>query len=198
EAVIDAKGYKDKSELQNMLGFNFRMTEIEAAIARVQLKKLKSLILQRVKNIEYLSEKLVNIPCLTLAKSRKGAQHVYYVQAFTFDKKIAKISRKRFIDALKAELPKTTLRDDSDVLIGCGYVKPLYLQPLYQEKICFGDYPFSLTDRVYEKGDCPTCEKLHYDTLITHELMRPGMSKQDLDDVAHAFEKVWQNREELL
>ena len=67
----------------------------------------------------------------------------------------------------------------------------------HQEKICFGEYPFSLTERTYKEGDCPVCEDMHKNKLVTHELMRPGMSKEDLDDVVGAFYKVWENIEEL-
>jgi len=38
---------------------------------------------------------------------------------------------------------------------------------------------------------------MHFDELINHELMRPFMSRQDLDDVVAAFDKVWENRDEL-
>ncbi|WP_024955477.1 DegT/DnrJ/EryC1/StrS family aminotransferase [Sulfurospirillum arcachonense] len=198
ETVLAAKGYEDKKELHNMLGFNFRMTEIEAAIARVQLSKLDELIEQRIDNVKYLEEKLQNIPCLEIPPLRDEAKHVYYIHPLLFKEKSIACHRNKFIDAVKAELPPTLMRDDSPVLLSYGYVKPLYLQPLYQEKICFGEYPFSLSERVYKEGDCPVCEKLHNDILITHELMRPGMSKEDLDDVIKAFEKVWKNKEELL
>jgi len=197
EAVIDVKGYEDKKELHNMLGFNFRMTELEAAISRVQLTKLETLIEERIENVAYLENKLKNIPCLEMPHVRDEAKHVYYVHALLFKEENMEVHRNRFIDAVKAELPPTLMRDDSAVLLGYGYVKPLYLQPLYQERVCFGKYPFSLSNRVYKKGDCPVCEKLHNNTLIAHEFMRPGMRKEDLDDVVKAFEKVWKNREEL-
>jgi len=132
------------------------------------------------------------MPCV-----RDKAKHVYYVHPLLFKERSTKVHRNRFIDAVKAELPSTILRDDSAVLLGYGYVKPLYLQPMYQEKICFGEYPFNLTKREYGQGNCPTCENLHNNTLITHEFIRPGISKKDLDDVFKAFEKVWENREEL-
>ncbi len=198
EAVIDKKGYETKDELHNMLGFNYRMTEVEASIARVQLKKLKKLVKQRIENTQYLAKKLNKIPCLEVAKTRKYSTHSYYVHTIIFNEKIAKVHRNIFIDAVKAELPRTLLRDDSKVLLSYGYCKPLYLQPLYQEKICFGEYPFNLTKREYLKGDCPNCEDMYENKLITHELMRPGMTKQDLDDVANAFQKVWDNKAELL
>ena len=197
ETVLDAKGYKDKKDLHNMLGFNFRMTEIEAAISRVQLRKLKKLVLERIENVKYLEKKLQNLPCLNIPLVRKNVQHVYYVHPLLFNKKSTSLHRNTFIDAVKAELPSTLMREDSPVLLSYGYVKPLYLQPIYQQRVCFGDYPFNLTNRVYKKGDCPTCEDLHFNTLISHEFMRPSMQPKDLDDVVKAFEKVWENKEEL-
>jgi len=201
EAVIGTKGYEDKNELINMVGFNYRMTEIEASIAREQLKKLPSLFEQRCDNVEYLNTKLSKIPAIKGSKTRKNTTHAYYAHTLTFDSKLANgIHRNTFIDAVKAELPNTLLREDSDVLLGYGYVKPLYLLPLYQEQIAFGKdgYPFNLSSNTnYNKGLCPVTEDMHYNKLISHEFMRPGMTKEDMDDVIKAFEKVWKNIDEL-
>jgi len=197
EAVISAKGYKNRDELHNMLGFNYRMTEIEASIARVQLSKLKKLIDERVENINYLNSKLDKLPFITIPPVRENSTHSYYIHPLIYNEEVTKVHRNIFIDAVKAELPRTLMRDDSAVLLSYGYVKPLYLQPLYQEKICFGEYPFNLTNREYNKGDCPVCEDIHENKIITHEFMRPGMSRDDMDDVVDAFYKVWENIEEL-
>ena len=198
EAVINAKGYESKEELHNMLGFNYRMTEIEASIARVQLKKLQPLIEERIDNVNYISKRLSKLPFLKVAETREEATHSYYIHPITFDKEIAGIDRNSFIEAVKAELPRTIMRDDSTVLLSYGYLKPLYMQPMYQERVCFGEYPFSLTERTYKWGDCPVCEDMHENRLVTHELMRPGMSRDDMDDVVDAFYKVWENIEEIL
>ena len=119
----------------------------------------------------------------------------------TYDLELAnEIHRNKFIDAVKAELPNTTLREDSPVLLGYGYVKPLYLLPMYQEQIAFGKdgYPFNLSTNInYNKGLCPLTEDMHYNKLFSHEFMRPGMKKEDMDDVINAFEKVWTHRNEL-
>ena len=199
EAVLDARGFKDKKELTNMVGFNYRLSELHAAIAREQLKKLDMLIETRIENALYLNDQLANIDFLTTTKIRKNSTHAFYVQPFQFDAKKAGVSRAKFVQALKAELPATKLRDESDVLIGAGYVKPLYLQPMYQEKIAFGSkgYPFNLSDRSYEKGLCPVTELMHEERLITHELMRPPAIRDDLDDVVRAFYKVAENLNEL-
>jgi dTDP-4-amino-4,6-dideoxygalactose transaminase len=197
ESVIGVKGYENKQELNNMLGFNFRMTEIEASIAKEQLKKLKDLAMQRVENVKYLEKGLSQIPCLKMPKIRANSTHTYYVHPLIYKEKLTNIHRDKFIDAIKAELPRTLLREDSEVLMGVGYVKPIYKLPIYKEKICFGKYPFNLTNRNYENVKCNVCEDMHYNKLITHEFMRPGMKKEDLDDVINAFVKVWENIDEL-
>lgn len=200
EAVLSARGITEKSELVNMVGYNYRMTEIEAAIARCQLKKLPGLLERRLENTLYLNEKLSHIPCIRPTRIREGARHAFYVHPLQFDATAAGMHRNRFIDAVKAELPPTLLREESTVLLSYGYVKPLYLQPLYQERIAFGSegYPFSLSDVTYGKGLCPITEEMHFNRLVTHEFMRPGMTQADMDDVVRAFEKVWENRAELL
>ena len=200
EAVLSARGIHDKSELVNMVGYNYRMTEIEAAISQCQLKKLPDLLAQRLTNTMYLNEKLAKIPCILPTKIRPNAKHVFYVHPLQFDETIAGMHRNRFIDAVKAELPPTLLREESTVLLSYGYVKPLYLQPLYQERIAFGrdGYPFTQSDVTYPAGLCPVTEDMHYNRLVTHEFMRPGMTQSDMDDVILAFQKVWNNREELL
>lgn len=177
ESVVEKKGMATAS---NLVGFNFRLPEIEAAIGRVQLKKLEPLVKERIANCEYLAEK-INFPGLAAAKTRPGASHVYYNQPFLYDEKAVGASREKFMAALKAELPATELREHEGPLVSAGYVKPLYLLPLFKQK----------------KGLCPVAERMYEKELILNECMRPGMSRQDLDDVAAAFNKVYQYREEL-
>jgi len=200
EAVAEGKGVTD---LANMIGFNFRMNEIEAAIIREQLKKLPLLVKQRQENVSYLASKLSTIPCIEPAKVRPGCEHVFYMHILKFDSQVAGMHRNRFVEAVKAELPPIELRETEGVKVVGGYVKPLYLQPMFQQKIAYGTTgcPFkcchSFRDVSYEKGICPVCERMHFDELINHELMRPFMTRQDLDDVVAAFSKVWENRGEL-
>lgn len=200
EAVVDAKGVND---IVNLLGFNFRMTEIEASIVREQLKKLKGLLEIRVENIDYLNKGFAQIPCIEVPKIRSGATHAYYLHALKFDPEIAGIHRDVFIDAVKAELSTTELRETEGVKVGSGYVKPLYLQSIFQKRIAYGNQgcPWKCDKYTgnpdYSQGGCPVVEKMHYDVLFTHELMKPGMEKNDLDDVIKAFKKVSENIQEL-
>lgn len=196
EAVVEAKGTKN---LNNMIGFNLRMTEVEAAIAREQLKKLDWLVEERRKNVKYIEERMQDISFISIPKEREGCEHAYYVHPMFFNEEKAGVSRETYIEAVKAELMPIELREAEGVSIGCGYVKPLYLQPIFQEKVAYGDcgYPFNENNVSYASGICPTCEVLHDKTLFSHELMRPFMEKKDLDDVIEAFHKVAMNIEEL-
>jgi len=200
EAVVESKGTVN---LVNMIGFNYRMTELEAAVARCQLKKLGLLFHDRVERCEYLAERLMAIPALVPPKVREGCAHAYYVHPFKFKEDVAGVSRDRFIEAVKAELSPTELREGEGVKIVCGYVKPLYLQPLFQKQVAYGSNgcPFKLPwyegKANYEKGLCPVAERMHTKELFYHELITPSMTKDDLDDVYNAFEKVWINRKAL-
>lgn len=201
EAVVDDMDYQ--GSLINMIGLNFRMTEIEAALGRRLLPKLPELVLQRRENVAYLETGLSRIRFLTMPKVRENCTHSYYIHSIRYNKELAGVSREKFVNAVKAELPVTELRESEGVLMGAGYVKPLYEQSLYQKRIGFGklNYPFNdpnnKSEMNYEKGLCPVVERMHYEELITHEFMRPGMSKKDLDDVIAAFHKVAENIDEL-
>lgn len=197
EAVVGPKG---ETDLVNMVGFNYRMTEIEAAISRCQLKKLDSLLQPRLDNVDYLINELTKIPAIEFGGIREGTKHAFYVLAFQFDKNLSDgIERNKFIQAVRAELPISQYREKEGPLASFGYVKPLYLLPMYQKRIAFGSkgYPFNLSDRTYNLGDCPVCEELHFEKLITTGYMASQMKKKELDIVVEAYNKVWENREEL-
>ncbi len=198
EAVVGDKGYKD---LTNMIGFNLRMTEIEASIAREQLKKLDYLVDERVSNVNYLNSKFSNIPCLRTLPVRSGCKHVYYMHPLIYNRTAAKgVTRKRFVEAVRAELMPAELREAEGALVSYGYVRPLYLEPIYQERIAYGKdgYPFNNSNISYAKGICPICEDMHFEKLITHDYVYAGLTKNDLDDVVSAFEKVYENIDELV
>ncbi len=201
EAVFEGSGARD---LTNMVGFNFRMTEIQAAIGREQLKKLKSLVGKRVANCEYIAERLSGLPGIRAAGVREKATHAYYDHVFLFDETSVGVPRNRFIEAVKPELSLSRGRETEGVQVGYGYVKPLYLLPLFQKKIAIGEngFPFalgdpSLLDKNYELGSCPVAERMHDKELVSHGFMDPSMHKKDLEDVVNAFHKVYKHRNEL-
>lgn len=195
EAVVEKKGV---TNLNNMIGFNMRMTEIEAAITREQLKKVRWLVEERRRNVQYLEENLKDISFLTMPKIREGCEHSYYIHAIKYDKAMTGVSREKFVAAMQAELMPIELREAEGVKIGLGYMQPLYHQPLFRQKTAYGDtsYPFSANVN-YGDDCCPMCEKICNSETIFHELMRPFMTKEDLNDVLDAFHKVAENLDEL-
>ncbi|MBI5164707.1 MAG: DegT/DnrJ/EryC1/StrS family aminotransferase [Magnetospirillum sp.] len=199
EAVVERMGV---TNLVNMIGFNFRLGEIEAAIGLIQLAKGPTLVKQRQANIRYLERKLAGLPGLGLPPVDVGNEHVYYVHALDYDAAATGVPRELLVEALKAELPVTGLREAEGVLIGCGYTRPLYRHPLFRQQIAYGtrSCPFRCPHYEgtvnYAEGLCPNAERAHT-RIITHELMRPPMSTTDLDDVAEAFIKVFSRLDAL-
>ena len=189
-------------DLTNMIGFNFRMGELEAAIAREQLPKLAGLVEAGVANVEYLESGLANIEALTMPQVRADCTHVYYEHAMLFDEDAAGASRSAFVEALQAELPITIGKEAEGPLIFAGYGKPLYMLPMYQNRAGMGkngfpfDSPYNERIPDYSEGLCPTAESVLSELLLT-ELFRPPASRSDIDDVIEAFQKVWKYRNEL-
>ena len=197
EAVVSGKG---ESNLTNMVGYNFRMPELDAAVARCQLPKLEKLNKKRLENVAYLEEALKNIPCLTMPTVRNGARHVYYVHVCQYDEQVAGVPAMRFVAAIKAELPHFALREKEGTKLGSGYVMPIYKLPLFQKRIAIGSqgWPFTLApEHSYTGVLCPQCEGYHAGGVVTHEFMLPSMETSDLDDVLAAFHKVWELRHAL-
>ncbi len=189
---------KEVKDLTNLIGYNYRMTEIECAIGIEQLKKLPALLEQRLENVAFLDEHLSKFPAFEiLPRLTDGSVNTYYVYPVKFNKEIAGIERNKFVEALNAEIPSAVLRETAP-LIGAGYVKPLYLQPIYQQKAAWAYHPKLYLGEVnYSKGICPVTEKMHFEVLFTHEYMRPGMTKNDMMDVVNAMKKIFENADEL-
>lgn len=182
EAVVKAKG---ETDLVNLVGFNYRMTEIEAAIALEQLKKLEDLVVPRVRAADYLTAKLAGAPGITPPAVRPDVRHGYYVYALKFDAAAAGMSRGRFAEALRAE----------GIPVNVGYVEPLYRQPMYRAGIAFGaaGFPFRQAGRErveYPDGLCPVAERMHEQELLYFTVCHAQIEKADLDDVVAGIAKV--------
>ncbi len=166
---------------RKLVGHNFRMTEIQAALARAQLEKFPNMLNQRLFNAEYLANGLTQIPAISSPKVRKGCVHTFYAHAFKWDSSKAKgLHRDKFIEAVKAEITPMADREDEGVRMGCGYIKPIYRMPIF--------------DHQYE---LPVVERLYKDELFLHLYVAPPTSMEDMDDIITAFHKVWNKREEL-
>lgn len=190
EAVIRSD---DPAELCNMLGFNFRMGEIEAAIASVQLTKLSARVASRQRIADELNAGLSSLAGLKVPKVAAGATHVYYVYGITLDVEALGVSRGRIVDALRAEgVP----------WLAAGY-QNLHLLPMFIHKIAYGtngfpwNSPYCTTDVQYGPGLCPNAEKLHSESFIGLGVCMSELPTEDVSLIVSAFHKVWSQRETL-
>ncbi len=190
EAVVEEMGVED---IVNTLGWNYRMTELEAAVGIPQFKKLDRLIKHRQELAEALSKGLRAFKGLTLPVTLPGSTHAYFLYAIKYDEKAVGIKRETFVKALQAE----------GIPFAQGYVKPLYLAPLYRAQVCYGKHgwPFSAIPQVerpsYRKGICPVTERLHEKELIHTGLCYYPVALEDIKDAVRAFHKIFDQIKEL-
>jgi len=182
EAVVGDMGY---GNLTNMLGGNFRLPEMEAAIASEQLKKLPALLRQRVELADYLTEKLAKTEFLTPPQVRRGSSHVYYLYPIKYHEEATGIPRQRYVQNVN-DLGIPLYR------FAAGYIKPLYLEPIFVRREEFKNgWPYSLLPREalpdYRKGICPVTERMHDKELIVTAYNYPPLSRDDMDDIVKAF-----------
>lgn len=84
-----------------LVGYNYRMTDIQGAIGVVQLKKLDLFIDDRQKWAEYYENGLKNIPWLTLPKVPKGYKHGWQSYVTFIDETKAPMKRNDIMEVLQ-------------------------------------------------------------------------------------------------
>ena len=183
EAVVKAKGVTD---LGNMLGYNFRLGEIECAIGIEQLKKLGGIVAKRQQVAEQLTGGLDGLLGLQTPVVMADCTHAYYVYPLVLDIEKIKVSRSVIYEALKAE----------GVPISQGY-QNIHLLPMYQQKIAYGSKGFPWNSDIckrevdYSKGICPVAEDLHFNRQLGLGICGLELSISDVDLIIKAFRKVW-------
>jgi dTDP-4-amino-4,6-dideoxygalactose transaminase len=183
---------KPREYLSNILGWNYRMTEIEAAIGIEQLKKLDKGNDIRIKNSMFLTEKLRKIRGFYPQKVVPHAKHIYHLYGMVIDEEEINIPRNIFVKALDAEgIPAST-----------GYPRPLYENPLFKERVVYGNNGCPFTCKFYKgnveykAGMCPVTEKL-CKTAVWLPIIRPPATLEDMRDVIGAIKKIINNSEQL-
>ncbi|CAH1195730.1 UDP-4-amino-4-deoxy-L-arabinose--oxoglutarate aminotransferase [Paenibacillus auburnensis] len=146
------------------LGYNYRLTDIQAALGLSQLKKLDLFVDLRKKYAAMYNEAFRHTQAIQIPyQSSEGASswHLYII-ALNLEQLSG--SRKDIFEALLKE----------NIGVNVHYI-PVHLLPYYQE---LG----------YQEGSCPNAEQL-YNRIITLPLFQ-GMSEQDVHDVICAVNKV--------
>ncbi len=189
EAVVGDKGTK---KLNNMIGHNFRLGEIECAIGIEQLKKLSDLVSSRQHLAERLSAGLQQLNGLQTPVTKPDCTHVYYIYPLIVDTNALGCERDVIAKALQAE----------GVNVSTQY-QNLHLLPMYQKKMAYGSNGFPWTSEIckrevsYEKGICPVAEDLNEKSYIGFGMCVYELTAADIDLIITAFHKVWDNLDAL-
>ena len=197
ENVVEGLGVEN---LSNLMGANYRLTELQAAIGEMQLDRLDGYLEHRRRLASRLQRRLSELRGVTPAKTAEGCGHAFYVYPIKYDETVTGVSRKRFVEAVNSELPKPQGWEQTGLVE--GYVRPLYQAPMYRRKTAMGSrgFPWSLHPEVryeYPDGLCPVVEDLYKRKLLLTPLVREPLSEKDMDDFAGAIEKVLDNAAEL-
>jgi hypothetical protein len=148
------------TDLANMIGFNFRMTEIEAAIAYEQLDLLDDVVAEKQRQARILDSLLGPEPGMTVQAIPENLESAYYVYPVRLD--VAKIpgARAKLIKKLTRQVPVMETYQN------------IHLLPMFQNKIAYGTggFPWSASERnsdiSYKKGICPVAEDLFDHSFI--------------------------------
>lgn len=155
----------------DIIGYNYRLTDLQAAVARPQLARLEQLNKHRVELADYLSLGLKDYTFLIPPKIREGCSHVYYLYPMIYRQEVLGISRDLFIKALIAEgMPVA------------NYVEPLYRLPIYNNLLS------GMAD--YSPERFPVVEDLWQSTMITTSLCRQPLTKDHTKEFLVAVDKV--------
>ena len=152
---------------QISLGYNYRLTDFQAALISSQLSRIDRFAARRKEIVRKYNEAFAGLPELILQREipeSDSCRHLYIIQ-LNLEKLTC--TRREFFDAMSAE----------NVQCQVHYV-PVYWFPYYQEQ-------------GYRKGLCPNAEKV-YQGIMSIPLY-PKLTDQDVEDVIHAVKKVIAN-----
>lgn len=161
------------------LANNYRMNELQGAVALAQLDKLNGIVEKRRKLSNALTARLEKISGILPVKATDGCSPTWMSYLFRIDPDVLGIDAVKFADALKAE----GIAAGSRYIGMCVYEYPIFAKHSAFER---GEHPFSRMN--YGKGLCPIAERV-IDTIV-HLPMNESHTEADIDETAAAIEKV--------
>lgn len=165
-----------------ILGYNYRMTEIAAAMGIVQLSKLDSLNKARIHNSEYLIERLRDIPWLTLPQVPERVVHTYFWCHGLVNEAMLGFTTQELIARLR----------ENGVEVRHRYLEPLYRQPV----LAGNPYPRSCPTGCPHYGVAPDYRSLYLPNTekVAGKIIglpnRPDMTQAELDRVVEVLHNI--------
>jgi dTDP-4-amino-4,6-dideoxygalactose transaminase len=185
EAVVQKRNI---SKINNIIGNNFRLGEIESAIGIEQIKKLTRIINYRQQLASNLSSHLSKLRGLIVPVIKKEYTHSFYYYGLRINTKIIKTSKKKIVKALKAE--GVPIREKYE---------NIHLLPMFKKKIAFGNsgIPWTLNTNnskiIYKKGICPKAENINKNEYMGIPLCDYDFNHKNILFIISAFQKIWEN-----
>ncbi len=182
-------GPTELKDITNIAGYNYRLTELQAAIAIEQLKKLNEYNRIRIEYADYLNNNLKKFEFLQtidgcVCENDCGCHSTFYQWPIMFD-----------LGKLGTNLVKVREVLNEEGMYFIRAWKPLYRQPLYQQKKLYKhNYPFSAEENKsivtnYHEGSCPIGEWI-YENVLLKEYLRYPTGWEDVKQVELAMEKL--------
>ena len=156
----DARWYYEQVEL----GYNYRLTDIQAALLMSQLKKLPAFSSRRKQIVKKYNEAFADMPEILVQKEIEASDTTRHLYILRLNLELLHCDRRQFFDAMVAE----------NIVPQVHYI-PVYWHPYY-EKLGYG------------KGLCPNAEKL-YEEMLSIPLFY-AMTDEDVEDVIRAVKKL--------
>ena len=172
----------------HVIGGNYRLGEFQGAILNCQLDRLDEQTRTRDSNGHYLASRLAALPGVyPQARAADCTRHSYHLFMLRLDAAAFGVPRPAVLKALEAE----------GIPCSGGYAFSLPDQPLFRNK-AFGPFLHDASRSLdYRRTPCPTSDVIAREQAIWLEQSLFLGSREDMDDIVRAFEKVHEHRHEL-
>ena len=179
-----------------ILGTKCRMAEYQASILITQMDSVEKETRIRSENAAYLTGKLKDIPGIEpVEQYDQITRTTYYYYGFRYKKeKYNDCPRSTYVKALRAEgIPVSS---GLGVIEGEAQHKEGLIEQTLNSKTFQKIYSKERLDTYREQINCPEAEKLVAETVGFHSPVLLG-TRKDMDDIYNAFQKIYENREQL-
>jgi len=174
-------------------GPKYRMNEFEAAVLLGQWDGIEERFARRNENAAHLTSRLKDIPGISPQKLYEGTNSgSFYIYAMTYRKEhFNDVDRSKFLKALSAEGISLSS------YIAQGLHKEPWVEHILSSRVYKKMFSRKRLQRYREDNRCPSCDKVCREMVMIWATGPLLGTKEDMDDVADAIQKVYENRYKL-